>query len=79
MANQSKHKQIREMLAFLEGEFRSHKIKEYVMRPTPNGHIIISFNDHNHKPRALTIAGSSDNKARLRNRSILRQMLEGRT
>jgi len=79
MANQSKHKQMREMIAFLEGEFKSHKIKEYVMRPTNNGHIIISFNDHSHQPRALTIAGSSDHKARLRNRSILRQMLEGRS
>ena len=75
---QSKHKQLREMMTFLEGEFRLHKITGYVMRPTANGHILIGFS-HQGKHHSLTIAGSSDHKARLRNRSILRQMLEGRT
>ena len=76
---QSKHKQLREMISFLESEFASHGISMYKMRGTRDGHIIISFIDHQGKDRSLTVAGSSDNKARLRNRSILRQMLEGRS
>jgi hypothetical protein len=74
----SKFKERREQLAIMEAELRAHGITQWHERPTNSGHVIISFLDHQGEVRSLTVGGSSDHKARLRNRSILRQMLEGR-
>lgn len=74
----SKFKERREQLAIMEAELRSHGINQWTVRTTTGGHIIISFLDLQGNVKSLTVGGSSDSKARLRNRSILRQMLEGR-
>jgi len=74
----SKHKERREQVTMMGDELRAHGIHHWTVRPTSGGHVIISFLDHNDNVKSLTVGGSSDHKARLRNRSILRQMLEGR-
>ena len=74
----SKFKERREQLEIMHRELRAHGIEQWHERPTNSGHVIISFLDKNGEVRSLTVGGSTDHKARLRNRSILRQMLEGR-
>lgn len=74
----SKYKERREQLSILHEELRAHGIKFWTERPTTNGHIIISFEKPDGTMGSLTVGGSGDAKARLRNRSILRQQLEGR-
>lgn len=74
---ESKRKLIKEQLKFLERDLRSHGVMEYRTRPVNTGHVMVEFLIDG-IPRALTIAGSPDRMARIRNRSILRQMLEGR-
>jgi hypothetical protein len=74
----SKFKERREQLEIMHQELRSHGIEHWTERPINTGHVLISFLDKDGNVRSLTIGGSSDRKARLRNRSILRQMLEGR-
>jgi hypothetical protein len=74
----SKYKERREQLDIMARELRAHGIEQWTERATNNGHVIISFLDKAGEVRSLTVGGSSDHKARLRNRSILRQMLEGR-
>jgi hypothetical protein len=74
---ESKKKLIKEQLAFLEHDLRKHGITEYDTRMANTGHMIVSFLV-NGIPRALTIAGSVDRNARLRNRTMLRGILEGR-
>ena len=73
---ESKAKLIKEQLAFLGVEFDKAGIT-YEARKVNTGHVILSFTV-NGIPRALTIAGSVDRNARLRNRTMLRGILEGR-
>lgn len=74
----SKYKERREQLTLMYEELRAHGIEFWTERPTNNGHVIISFEKPDGSMGSLTVGGSGDAKARLRNRSILRQMLEGR-
>jgi hypothetical protein len=74
----SKYKERREQLDLMHKELLAHGIKYWVERETNNGHVIITFEKPDGGYGSLTVGGSGDAKARLRNRSILRQMLEGR-
>ena len=70
---ESKAKLIKEQLAFLGVEFDKAGIT-YEARKVNTGHVILSFTV-NGKPKSLTIGGSLDRNARLRNRTYLRNML----
>lgn len=70
-------KHLKEMERFITAELQRYGVRDFTSRPTTNGHRIISF-EHDGQIKSLTISGSTDHMARLRNRSILRQMLEGR-
>jgi hypothetical protein len=73
---ESKTKLLKEQLAFLDVEFHKHGVK-YEKRKAYTGHLILSF-VVNGVAKSLTIGGSIDRNARLRNRTMLRGMLEGR-
>ena len=74
----SHSKHLREMEKYIGAELAKYGIKRYSARYTNNGHVIIGFEDKQQQLRSLTISGSTDHMARLRNRSLLRQMMEGR-
>lgn len=73
----SKKKDLKEQLQFLEPEFAKHGVTYEIRRVDSATHRILSF-VVNGVPKALTVAGSTDRMARLRNRTILRALLEGR-
>jgi hypothetical protein len=72
---ESKAKLLKEQLAFLGLEFDRAGVT-YEARKVNTGHMILSFVVDG-KPKSLTIGGSMDRNARLRNRTYLRNMLRG--
>lgn len=73
----SKQKRLQEQIRFMENELDKYGIKNYETRKVKTGHVIISF-EVNGQPRSVTVGASTDYMARLRNRTILRGILEGR-
>lgn len=76
MAVHSK-KSKQEQIDFVARVLGEYGIKKYEVGSTKSNHIQISF-DFNGQRRTVVIAASGDHRARLRNRSIVRGILEGR-
>lgn len=73
----SKTKLIKEQLQMVENELAKYGIYDYVEKQTAGKHVMVNF-EVNGQKRSITIAGSPDDMAIIRNRSILRGILAGR-
>lgn len=66
-----------EQIDFVARVLKDYGIEDYEVGSTKANHIQIIF-DYNGQRRTVVIAASGDHRARLRNRSIVRGILEGR-